>query len=251
MGVCEFICKERKTENPAKIKNSKNNENNNTISSNKDDIKNTIIETTEPFLPEEEDEINEEQNISILQIEKKHIIFIENKKLKEFYEGLILDDINFEKDISDLSFNEFKEKENKQLKAEINNIREEFEKYIMKMVDDKKISDIKNEEIKSIIENELTVNMVKYNIKKIIENYEKDINKYKIKHLKVVLVGRKKIGKTDLINYMLELKPKEAKKKIQNYEEYTSESVPYLKLVEFEGIGFDKNSNPEKIGAYI
>ena len=50
---------------------------------------------------------------------------------------------------------------------------------------------------------------------------------------------------------MLELKPKEAKKKIQNYEEYTSESVPYLKLVEFEGIGFDKNSNPEKIGAYI
>ena len=46
------------------------------------------------------------------------------------------------------------------------------------MVDDKKISDIKNEEIKSIIENEFTVNMVKYNIKKIIENYEKDINKY-------------------------------------------------------------------------
>lgn len=215
MGVCEFICKDRKTKNPTKIKNSKNNENNNTISSNKDDIKNTIIETTDPFLPEEEDEINEEQNISILQIEKKQIIFIENKKLKEFYEGLILDDINFEKDISDLSYNEFKEKENKQLKAEINNIREEFEKYIMKMVDDKKISDIKNEEIKSIIENEFTVNMVKYNIKKIIENYEKDINKYKIKHLKLVLVGRKKIGKTDLINYMLELKPKEAKKRFK------------------------------------
>ena len=62
MGVCVFICKQRKTKNPTKIKNSKNNENNNTISSNKDDIKNTIIETTDPFLPEEEDEINEEQN---------------------------------------------------------------------------------------------------------------------------------------------------------------------------------------------
>jgi hypothetical protein len=71
--------------------------------------------------------------------------------------------------------------------------------------------------------------------------------------LKIIVVGRKKIGKTDLIKYILKLPENENYKKNKNedLEEYTSKNVPYLKLVECKGIGFDKDSKPEIIGGNI
>ena len=251
MGVCFVICNERK-----KITSIKEKDKNDSISISSKIIKGLTTEKENNEIINSFDQIDggdvySEKNIPTTFGQKTHIINIENKKLKDFYNGILLECLDFEKDNNDSSYNEFRDKEYEQLKNEINNMREEFENYIVKMVNDKKINDIRDDEIKIIIENELTVHMIKQQIKKIIESYEKDINKYKIKHLKVILVGRKKIGKTDLINYMLELNHKEAKKRKKNFEEYTSESVPYLKLVEFDGIGFDKNSNPERIGNYI
>ena len=86
-----------------------------------------------------------------------------------------------------------------------------------------------------------------------IKEYENDINKHSIPYLKIILVGRKKIGKTDLVNYMLELEPNENenKNKKLDLQEYVSEKVPFLKLVEFKGIGFDSDSNTEIIGTNI
>ena len=41
--------------------------------------------------------------------------------------------------------------------------------------------------------------MLKRKIKDIAKNYENSKEKYIIDHLRIILVGRKKIGKTDLI----------------------------------------------------
>ena len=96
-------------------------------------------------------DVYSEKNIPTTFGQKTHIINIENKKLKDFYNGILLECLDFEKDNNDSSYNEFRDKEYKQLKNEINNMREEFENYIVKMVNDKKINDIRDDEIKIIM----------------------------------------------------------------------------------------------------
>ena len=99
------------------------------------------------------------------------------------------------------------------------------------------------------MENENTNIEIKENIFNILKKYEDDKNKHKIDKLNVILVGRKNIGKTDLVYYMLKKDPEINHNNNLNrdYSEYTSEKVPILKLIEYKGIGFNKDSNPEKI----
>ena len=110
--------------------------------------------------------------------------------------------------------------------------------------------------ISNIIKNENSINVYKKQIINKIELIKKDDNKYAIDYLTVLLVGRKNVGKTTLIKYMLKLEEQneniEKKDNIiiskEDFVSYKSNKVPHLKLVEFKGIGLDKDNDPEKIG---
>ena len=64
---------------------------------------------------------------------------------------------------------------------------------------------ISNELVYQIIENEGSYNFFKNKIIREIESITYDDEKYKIEHLTILLVGRKEVGKTTLINYILDL----------------------------------------------
>ena len=175
-------------------------------------------------------------------------IGVKNQKLKDFLNAMIYQ--NSQDDSDDTSYNELLKIEIEELQKEVDKLSEDLIIGINKQFNFK---NIKKEVINSIVQNEITNSMIKRKISSMIKEYENDINKHSIPYLKIILVGRKKIGKTDLVNYMLELEQKENenKNKKLDLQEYVSEKVPFLKLVEFKGIGFDSDSNTEIIGTNI
>ena len=102
--------------------------------------------------------------------------------------------------------------------------------------------------IEEIIENENSSIVYKKKIIDEILSIKNNDNRYQINHLKILLVGRKGVGKTTLINYMLNLDEKNKNNLNNNFTAYENKNVPYLKLVEFRGFGLDKNCDPEKVG---
>ena len=105
--------------------------------------------------------------------------------------------------------------------------------------------------IKNIVDNEKSISVYKEKIFNEIENIRNDDSKYKIEHLKILLIGRKGVGKTTLIRYMLKIDDNEeiiSESISDNCDSYKSRKVPHLKLIEFRGIGLDENNNPEIIG---
>ena len=68
-----------------------------------------------------------------------------------------------------------------------------------------------------------------------------------------MLIGRKGVGKSTLIKYILKLNEdddyyEDNNSQNTNFKTYTSKAVTHLKLVEFKGIGLDTGSDPELIG---
>ena len=182
-------------------------------------------------------------NTALTEISKT--IGINNQKLKDFLKNMIYQ--SFLEETNDLPFNEFIKIEIEELKKEVEKLSEDLISWTNKEL---KFKDIKKDIIANIIEKELTNSMLKRKISSMVNEYERDANKYNIPYLKVILVGRKDIGQTDLINFMLELEPNknENKNKKLDLKEYISDKVPYLRLIEYKGIGFDQDSNPELIG---
>ena len=109
--------------------------------------------------------------------------------------------------------------------------------------------------INQILLNEETDMFCKKKLIQEIEEIIKDEEKFKIDNLSILLVGRKGVGKTTLINYLLDLNEDENKKDFSDFKVYTSIKTKYLKLIEVKGIGYDDDSTPEntinKIKRYI
>ena len=187
---------------------------------------------------------------AVIQTKKPVVkINLKNSKLKEFinqmnYQGL-------KEETNDTPYNELLRIETDELKKKIDNIREDFESEINKLLN---FSNIKIDDliIDNILGEEFTTSMIQNKISEIAKIYENDKEKYSIDHLRIMLVGRKDIGQKELINYMLELEPNENNNNRRGeFREYNSERVPFIKLVEYKGIGFDKGSEPIKIGKEI
>ena len=171
-------------------------------------------------------------------------------KLKEFLNTTIYQ--GKQEKTNDYAYDELIKYEEDQLKKQIDYLKGEFEKQINEIINNNMIR-INDSLVESIFQAEFTTSMLKRKIKDKAQIYENDKEKHRINNLRILLVGRKKIGKTDLINYILELDPKENDNKNQrgDTQEFTSERVPFLNLIEYKGIGFNKDSNIEKIGNSI
>jgi GTPase SAR1 family protein len=96
-------------------------------------------------------------------------------------------------------------------------------------------------------------NKIIENINSIKNNQDGQEKKYDINYLTILLVGRKTVGKTTLIKYILNLKDEDIKRLQKNagnsdFVTYKSKNITYLKLIEYRGIGYEKGSDPKTIG---
>ena len=160
---------------------------------------------------------------NITPLEKgKTIKIIDNQKLLDFLNKNNIQGLRNE--TNDLPFDELKAIEQEILKEEVENNKNDLTNKISKKLNIKNINAIN---IDNIMKNESTDDMIINKISDISKEYERDENKYSIEHLKILLVGRKGIGKTDLVNYILKLEPEENSIKVgkQSFREYTSEEV--------------------------
>jgi len=174
---------------------------------------------------------------------------IDYTELDNFIKKEIIQDyLSKEKEESkDQSFKNLKEFEFKELKKIFD---ENYHNYIINLRRERIII-IRNDVLReNIIKNENSSIVYKKKIIDEILSIKNNDNSYQINYLKILLVGRKGVGKTTLIKYMLNLNEQNINSNYMddNFILYENMNVPYLKLVEFKGIGLDKNRKPEEIG---
>ena len=181
---------------------------------------------------------------------------IDYSKLDKFMESYIIQNyLSKNKENSkDKAFNSLKEIEKEELRKLFENKVKDYENKVLK--GGKLKLNIENKiynEISNIIKYENTEEIFKKKIIDEIENVKRDDTKFQIEHLTILLIGRKGVGKTTLIKYILDLDEDDeyyldTNEKNENFTSYTSKKVTHLKLVEFKGIGLDKGSDPGLIG---
>ena len=171
-------------------------------------------------------------------------------KLDEFQKVLnIQDDFYIRKeDENDYTYYELKKYEREKLEEKFNNECKNFEndvlsKFKLENIGDKLIDNIKN--------NEYSNEQFQQKISQSIENICNNDALYNVEYLTILLVGRKNVGKTTLINYILESE-NGGNLNISNdnpdFVEYKSAQVSHLKLIEFKGIGYNEGNSAEAIG---
>ena len=102
-----------------------------------------------------------------------------------------------------------------------------------------------------IIDNDDCKNLLKEITLENIEKINQNEQSCKTKHLSILAIGRKGVGKTTLINYILNQNNSKEIIKItgntnNNFTIYENKKFSYLRMIEFKGMGFGEN-NPETI----
>ena len=110
-----------------------------------------------------------------------------------------------------------------------------------------------NKLVKEFIEKEDGESAFQYKIEECIKKIEKNPKDYEIKYLTVMLVGKSGVGKSTLINEVLKL---EGNEKAQigtgqfvtvKYQEYSSDYLEFLKLIDTRGIELNKNYGADEV----
>ena len=181
---------------------------------------------------------------------------IDYSKLNKFMESYIIQNyLSKNKENSkDKVFNSLKELEKEELRKIFENKVKDYENKVLKK--GKLNLNIENKiynEISNILKYENTEEIFKKKIIDEINMVKKDDTKFQIEHLTILLIGRKGVGKSTLIKYILDLNEDDeyyldTNSQNKNFTSYTSKTVTHLKLVEFKGIGLDTGSDPELIG---
>ena len=171
--------------------------------------------------------------------------------LDSFIEKTEIQDTFYEKNIynNDSPYSELKKFEKEEMIEQFHILSKKYEKDFLKKEKPKLDLDINL--INNILVKEDTKIFYKNKIIKEIDNIknDKENQNYKIEYLTILLVGRKKVGKTTLIQYMLKLKDDEIKNKNENedFVIYKNNRITHLRLIEFKGMGYDENDSPEVI----
>jgi hypothetical protein len=188
--------------------------------------------------------INEKiKNKVLLSSEQKDQLkkFLEEKDYqRDFYNNT---------DDNDTSFNNLKEKEEKQLIEEFDKIKANYSQNLNDNIKNIFQNDNKNNKlILDIIKNESTENIYKFKIIDQINAIKEKESEYKIEHLTILLIGREGVGKTTLIKYILNFKSDNEEDIIKTSDEnctiYQKKDL-HLKLIEFKSFGLSES--PEKI----
>ena len=127
-----------------------------------------------------------------------------------------------------------------------------YNKFIPKIYSDNNYLKIKlqNQDLNYFIDNDEIQKILKELIIEHLEKIKQNEEMYKIKNLSILIIGRKGVGKTTLIEYILNNNKynsdNSSKMNQQTFQVFESGKCPYLRLIEFKGIGFGQN-NPQTI----
>ena len=196
-----------------------------------------------------ENEINNKNNNNIYLLIIKTYSEIQNfNELNNDSQFLLQDYFNERKGKNNSTYNLLKEKE----KEKIGGIFQNIKLNVINMItNDSKINSIPNIEskiIEKIAINKDSHNFFKNKIINEINLISKDENRFKIDYLNILVVGRKGIGKTTLIKYILELRNDDyIDYRNNDFIIYNSKQIKYLRIIEVKGIGYDSGSTPVKI----
>ena len=145
-----------------------------------------------------------------------------------------------------------KKKENEILNGVLqskNYFKKVFDNKINRMQTSYNYKDIVNR----FINDEKGEDAFQYKIDECIKKIEKTKNDYQIKYLTVMLLGKSGVGKSTLINSVLQLE-KRAKAKTGTgnfvtikYSPYKSDYIPYLRLIDTRGIELNANYGAEQV----
>ena len=225
-------------------------QNNYNINYQDENICNEIIKSITNLINEIEIEMNNiknnpQKNFSILKINS----YIKN--INDAPVFLLKDSFYDNEEDNDQTFSKLKEEEKSAITKIFYDKREKVENIIL---DNNKLytfQNINKEIVMKISRNEDSYNYFKNKIIREIESIANDNEKYKIDCLNILLVGRKGIGKTTLIKYILDSVTDNYRdtynKSNDDFTPYTSKKIKYLKLIEVKGIGYDNDSSPETI----
>ena len=206
------------------------------------------IYTKPPEIIEENNDTSNKSIYTIISQKTKDEINNKMTKLEKYTKKVIYQKI-FE-DSKDHIYNEIKEYELNILKNLF--LQNYYNKYISQIYSEQKYLkiDLNRNELYNIVNNGEIIHILKELIIEHIEKIKKEEGMYKIKNLSIFVVGRKGVGKTTLIDYILKNKKYNSDNNFEknkcNFQVITSKKCPYLRLIEFKGIGFGEN-NPETI----
>ena len=195
--------------------------------------------------------VSQKQNKTPNNPNKKTTIFEKYPKLNDIMKNKDSDIQNSFIEIEDEDDQIFKkliDYEKTELTTEFLKLREKY----INMLKEKKILYKDNNLVNNIFEKENSKMVFKEKILKKIDTIKNDNEKFNIKYLTILLFGRKGVGKTELVNYILkkdiddEIKTKMVNNDLFEYE--SSNDDIKLKLIEYKGYGIDKNINPTIIG---
>ena len=105
------------------------------------------------------------------------------------------------------------------------------------------------ESTKEILNDDNGKKLLKEIILNEIDEIKNEPEKFKVENLSILVIGRKGVGKTPLINYVLQsnnIYNCNIFDNFNNYQVFTNRNVHYLRLIEFKGIGYGDN-NPQSI----
>ena len=168
---------------------------------------------------------NSNNNINVINMKS------EIQNLLNNFEFILEDSFDDNNASDDSIYNILKDEEKVILKKIVLNNKHNIEKILLDNYQIKYIKGINNEMINKINENENSKKFFKDLILRQIDSIANNEEKYNIDYLTILLVGRKGVGKTTLVNYILDLKKNNAHNNIDFIEK-----IKYLKLIEVIGI---------------
>ena len=169
--------------------------------------------------------------------------------LTDFLNNLNIQEDGNNDDIKDIVFYAFRRKEKECLKNSFKELKQNFQKQLEEK-DNKFDFEFK---IKSLIEYEDIKNEYEKKIINKINHILMIKKKFKIDYISVLLIGKSGVGKSTLINEILELpEGQKAKEGIgtfvtQETRAYKNGKVPYLRLIDTRGIELTEKYNIENI----
>lgn len=196
---------------------------------NKNNLKNKSLKSTN----------NEDNSEFEIKKEEKNITILESYTKKIVYQNIFSDS-------NDYIYNKIQEYELKILQTIF--FQNYYTKYIRKIYSDQNYLklNLNKAELNKIIYNPESRDILKKLIFEHVEKIKENDEDYNIKYLSILVIGRKGVGKTNLIKYILNNNKNNYENDKETFMIFTHKKCPYLRLIEFKGIGFGKN-NPETI----
>ena len=177
-----------------------------------------------------------------------------NDLFNEFMENDLIQSFFYSKKTDDETFNKLKSEELDKLLEFYNSNKKFYKNYFESSLNKRLIPEIKDL-VKEFTfkDNNYGKYAYQYKIEQCIQRIEKNKDLYEIKHLTIMLVGKSGVGKSTLINNILKLDKNQKAKtgtgkfQTEKINEYQSENIPFLRLVDTRGIELNLDYGAEAV----